>query len=150
MQNVVMQDFASVLRDRVFVQMAEAPPTKFKSSVACRLHLTAGTVPNWNNLWFRAPPPRQTSHTQEPFAVDRGSHHALQSLEARGIIRWQKILTSLWSAADWPALSPPRKSPMLANASSWSIRKANRTSAARPSGHSADCSWSIARDRKSV
>jgi hypothetical protein len=34
-----MQDFASVLRDRCFVQMAEVVRIKFKSSVARRLHL---------------------------------------------------------------------------------------------------------------
>ena len=36
------------------------------------------------------------------------------------------------------------KSPMPANASSWSTRRASKASAARPSGRSADCSWSTA------
>jgi hypothetical protein len=39
---------ASVLPDRDFVQMAETPPNKFKSSVAAALHPSRQKVPNWN------------------------------------------------------------------------------------------------------
>jgi hypothetical protein len=45
-----MQDMASVLPDRVFVQMRGAAQIKFKLSVAGALHLSAEKVPNWNKL----------------------------------------------------------------------------------------------------
>jgi hypothetical protein len=44
--------FASVLRDRHFVQMPTAAQNKFKLSVACALHLAARKVPNWNKSMF--------------------------------------------------------------------------------------------------
>jgi hypothetical protein len=37
-----------VLPDRDFVQMPGVAPSKFKSSVAGALHLSADKVPNWN------------------------------------------------------------------------------------------------------
>jgi hypothetical protein len=41
---------ASLLRDRDFVQMPGMVQNKFKSSVACALHLLRLKVPNWNKL----------------------------------------------------------------------------------------------------
>jgi hypothetical protein len=64
-----MQDTASVLRDRGFVQMAEGVPVKFKSSVARRMHLRlrvsqTGTLTRPGTLLPRPVKP--------VFAVDRG------------------------------------------------------------------------------
>jgi hypothetical protein len=43
-----MQDIASVLRDRRFVQMATGVQIKFKSSVARGMHPRLPGIPNWN------------------------------------------------------------------------------------------------------
>jgi hypothetical protein len=48
-RNFPIQDIASVLPDRVFVQMAGIAQMKFKSSVASKMHLVRVAVPNWNN-----------------------------------------------------------------------------------------------------
>jgi hypothetical protein len=58
----VMQDFASVLPDRIFVQMEAVPKIKFKSSVACGMH--SQPAPNWNNV--------RTGSCKLLFAVDHG------------------------------------------------------------------------------
>jgi hypothetical protein len=46
MQQKLIQDVISVLRDRIFVQMPEMAQMKFKSSVASKMHLGHATVPN--------------------------------------------------------------------------------------------------------
>jgi hypothetical protein len=56
-----MQDFASVLPDRDFVQTAQAAQNKFKSSVADALHNRGKKVPNWNKL---TTPPRHHRRRQ--------------------------------------------------------------------------------------
>jgi hypothetical protein len=63
-----MQDIASVLRDRRFVQMAAGAQIKFKSSVARGMHL--GLAPSRTGTSGR--PEMRPRAVKTVFGVDRG------------------------------------------------------------------------------